>query len=384
MIHIKSIYVYGSRARNSPSKLSDFDFLVITDNKAPETEKAKIEQYIIKNYVKKNHINNENNLLDISFYTTSQINTMFSIGHLLLWHIKLEGRLLQGNTIKNLDNLVEYKNYQENVLMYRDIYLNCKFKILKEPLSLFDFQLLGRIARNILMYLSNKFGDKRFDKINVFDEYEKNNSNSSNDRDVYLNLMQMHEFYKRGGTPSELMFNTKKYLHFMDSLLENVLSKFNLNNDLTLTYKIMSNTIDINFIEQFSIDLSLERGIYNTMCTITDNRWTPITYFYENKIKHPAFVLGIKLLEDNKELNKEGNGYQGQYSASTNIRKYNKNNNSLRDNIFQVADIMNQEQNIPIIRSIGKHIQKHKTGRDDTFIDNLNTFITNYSKLTDK
>lgn len=385
MTQIQSIYIYGSRARKAHSNQSDFDFLVITNNTVSEREKLKIQQTIVNDYVDKDNISTDKNtLIDISFYTTHQIDNMLSIGHLLLWHIKLEGQLLEGNPIHHLDSLVEYTKYQENILMYRNIYLKYKFKILSEPLSLFDFQLLGRIARNILMYLSNKFGDKQFDKFNVFDEYEKNNNISRTDRDIYLSLMHLKDFYNRGGTPAELLFNTNRYLEFMDSLLENALLRFQLNDDLTLTYKIMSNTIDTNFIEQFSLDLSLERGIYNTMCSIRGNRWSSLIYFYENKINHPAYVFGIKLLEDNKKLNQENGGYQGQYSSTIDIRKYNTTNSFLRDGIFQLADVMSQEQNIPIIKSIGKHIQKHKKHSDYTFIDNFNYFITHYSKFNNQ
>lgn len=381
MTHILSIYIYGSRARKTHSHQSDFDFLVITNNTVSEREKLEIQKKIVNDYVDKDNISTDKNILiDLSFYTTDQIDNMLSIGHLLLWHIKLEGQLLEGNPIHHLDSLVEYTKYQENILMYRNIYLKYKFKILNEPLNLFDFQLLGRIARNILMYLSNKFGDKQFDKFNVFDEYEKNNNISNTDRDIYLGLMHMKSFYNRGGTPAKLLFNTNRYLEFMDCLLENALLRFELNEDLTLTYKIMSNTIDTNFIEQFSLDLSLERGIYNTMCSIRGNRWSSLSYFSENKINHPAYVCGIKLLEDNKKLNQENGGYQGQYSSSINIRKYNTTNSFLRDGIFQIADVMSQKQNIPVIKSIGKHIQKHKKPNDYTFVDNLNYFITHYSK----
>lgn len=86
-IHIKSIFLFGSRAKNTHSPYSDYDILMVLDKKTPEIiDKIydKVMEFLLNYGVD----------ISLKIYTEEDYNQKFSLGTSFMKEIKKHGELL--------------------------------------------------------------------------------------------------------------------------------------------------------------------------------------------------------------------------------------------------------------------------------------------------
>ncbi|MGR5499055.1 hypothetical protein, partial [Vibrio diabolicus] len=84
-------------------------------------------------------------------------------GSLLLEHIKKDGKNIQG---KNLDDTFEvlnpYNHYQENYYVYLKIFLRIKNEIENSKGTVYDWNIISVLLRNIFILISCRDGGSKF------------------------------------------------------------------------------------------------------------------------------------------------------------------------------------------------------------------------------
>lgn len=159
---IASIIVYGSHARGDADSLSDKDVCVITNCYLGEN----IDD-VKKTISVKYHTESEN----ISVYSIEQLQAMLEYGSLFLWHLKIEGKIVYGESYfkSKLNELKPFRKHREEILFYEELISDVdqstqRYGIINE----IDLAQLFTITRNTCMILDHIKGESTFGRKNVF------------------------------------------------------------------------------------------------------------------------------------------------------------------------------------------------------------------------
>lgn len=301
MKEVVSIYLYGSISTGRSNEYSDVDVLVIYNKKIKYTQKKEIERKIKRKFPHKD--------LDISYYSLRQIINMANEGSLLIWHLKLEGTLLEGEKIDSLvDDISEFKYYKENYFTYRRLFLDVKSRIINDNYSLFDINLMAVLFRNLLILTSNRFGNKKFDKCEVFDDCLGRIIQLNDLCQDYKELVKIRGYYKTGKNYPNVNINAIQYLKALEKVINKVGKLFNMRTDLQISYAMISNVEFWARYNEFESTVYLERGIYNILSRECNGLEFPSRKYFEMQ-KKPIFREGITLLKENKIYRKMSSNY---------------------------------------------------------------------------
>lgn len=388
MKQVISIYLYGSMSTGKSNEYSDVDILVIYKNKLTHSQKQKIEKQVGYKFKYRN--------LDISYYRLDQIKKMAEEGSLLIWHIYLEGKLLEGEILINLvETISDFKHYEECFFVYRKLYLDLKNKICKNDFSLFDINLTAVLLRNLLILASNKQGEKKFDKNEVFEDCKNIINGLNHVEQEYQELLNIRSYYKTGkgkGIDIEIgteIFSKVKndYFEVLEMVMDRVGHICNMNSDLQISY-IMTSKVDFSYrYQNFENSIYLERGIYNILSKRLPENSLPSRKTLE--INDGAiFKEGINLLFENKIYRKMSSNYDEQPAFLSEREKKNNENIEINDRLLSVFFAINKLVSKITFGKIKKIISSSKISdieyeneilnAENNHLKNLKKFIIKY------
>lgn len=356
-----SVYLCGSTSTKSRHLNSDIDIVVFSKYPLSNSKKEKIKEQILTEISESGH-------MDISYYTLDNLSHMIKEGSLFLWHIKLEGKLLFGKDLKiYFDEIVEFRHYEEDILIYTDILMKVKQSIESNKLNLFDLKVLSLLYRNSLILMSNRFGNKKFGTGEVFEDCSNILKKQNLNKQLYLELQQLKSFYKYGGSQPIISYNINEYYGEVEKLIEELLNRFSLNSDLKICMYRYKYPFQENTYSSFELSLLFERGIYFTMLNYSNSNFSTLISLpdFEKKYEE-VYVKGIELLVNNKVYRKMGSNYDSQTIEFMNKRYHNN-----------FKELENIDSNLKYFKKMSTFLKNIKLKKISTKLD---FYIENFTK----
>jgi len=188
---INGVVLYGSCAREDTDSASDKDVCVFASKECRTTEEQ----------VRQCASDLPSGTLSITTYSQTQLEAMLSYGSLFLWHLKLEGRILYGNSfiIGNFLMLRPFSKHHDEIAYHREIFSDLTESISRRYLpNEFDLAVLSTIARNTCMVLAHKGGVCAFGRNDSYNAASYVYSDLPLSRQTYILLTQWKLVYERG------------------------------------------------------------------------------------------------------------------------------------------------------------------------------------------
>lgn len=215
---IESLALFGSVARGDADRQSDIDICAFVRADSYE-ELVQIKRSIAR--AKK--IPNDS----VTIFNLHTLRAMCQKGSLLLWHIRLEGRILfdPNDVLKSaLEDLVSFQGYEEEISIYRELLDDVKSTALEnEILVQLDLHILFLVIRNVSILLTYKHGRPTFGRRSAYENAYEQYSGLPLEGQVFEDLQKWHLLYKRGIQSDSLLPDArtcKKYIGQTGLLLE--------------------------------------------------------------------------------------------------------------------------------------------------------------------
>jgi predicted nucleotidyltransferase len=161
--NILSVILYGSQARNDSDYLSDTDICIFVEERPFKKETIDELKVLVPNI--------EIDRANITVYTNAVVDLMAKNGSLFLWHLKLEGVVLFGESYfhSKINKLRKFRNHADELSYHSEIYNDLlaswkKIRIINE----LDLSVLFTIIRNTCMVLSHFGGKPVFGRTSCF------------------------------------------------------------------------------------------------------------------------------------------------------------------------------------------------------------------------
>jgi predicted nucleotidyltransferase len=190
---ICGISLFGSAARGDQDQGSDIDILMLIQN-APLNRVIELRNWCADAL----SVPHET----VSPYTLEAARAMASSGSLLLWHLKLEGRLIfqrQDAIDSLLETLKPFADYNNELDLYDDLVADVTQAWVdnRGPTEL-DLHVLQVVVRNACILLTVFQGRPTFGRISAVEEAKRQMPNLPVDMDAYRELSVWHLLFLRG------------------------------------------------------------------------------------------------------------------------------------------------------------------------------------------
>ena len=321
MKNIISVYEFGSYSTKEKNKFSDIDIFVLYKKRIKFKEKKELEKKLKKSY--------GNVKQDISYYEFKTFKKMLEEGSLLLEHIKKDGKNIQG---KNLDDTFEvlnpYNHYQENYYVYLKIFLRIKNEIENSKGTVYDWNIISVLLRNIFILISCRDGGSKFGKLSSFHDVVSKYKEFNKYDEIYKDLLKARTYYKNGeGDINNLVlsYKNRNYLKRVNNIFYEVEKILEFETDLKKYMQIEFNpSFHIRYTE-FENSFYLERGIYITICDYLQKH--NISRKFMEESTEQVCLDGMNLLKKSKIFKKNSSNYENPDIATANYtREYEKQN----------------------------------------------------------
>jgi predicted nucleotidyltransferase len=194
--NVKAILLYGSQARGDADHISDVDVCVfLTDLPRPS-------EHVVRNLAPCL----PDQPLSIVAYTERDLQAMLEHGSLFAWHLKLEARVVYGESYvrSKMKELQLFSRHNSEVKEYTGLLVDlirdsCGCPVANE----FDLSLLFTIVRNTCIVLSHWSGAPVFGRLSCFKDAAAYFPTLPFDESTYLELSNWKSTYERGAPPQE-------------------------------------------------------------------------------------------------------------------------------------------------------------------------------------
>ncbi len=143
-----SLYIFGSRSRAEPNASSDTDILVLVHSS---------QDFVRESVIFPTCAKDAESTIDLTYYSESRIREMHAAGHLFVWHLYLEAKLMSGSydVLQELGQPNDYISFEEDVLPLAELLESSIEEIDKHPGNIaYEAGLAFVCARNIAMSAS--------------------------------------------------------------------------------------------------------------------------------------------------------------------------------------------------------------------------------------
>lgn len=150
---ILSLRYFGSVVRGDSDENSDIDIICIYNDKFYLNRKV-VEEYL-KDIIKKE--------FDISWYSQTRIESMFSEGHLFAWHLYTESKSIfeVRDFVDDLGEPNKYQSWEKDLFKLSTVLNSIKDSLTKDNCNkIYEAGLIYVCSRNIALTLSSKLSNK--------------------------------------------------------------------------------------------------------------------------------------------------------------------------------------------------------------------------------
>lgn len=211
---IESLVLFGSAARGDADEHSDVDICAFVHADSHH------DLVVLKMAVADNQNVSEES---VTIFTVTSLQIMVEKGALFLWHIRLEGKILQdeNDVLKNaLSSLEQFEGYAEELAIYSELMRDIDDgRTEHEGLSHIDLHILFLVIRNVSVLLCFKSGTPNFGRTSAYDAVRSKYPEASITREVFDQLEQWHLVYKRGIESSDELPNPETSIRYVGQVM---------------------------------------------------------------------------------------------------------------------------------------------------------------------
>ncbi len=213
---IRAILLYGSHARGDADHTSDVDVCVFLTDLPRPSEIA----------VRELAPSLPQRPLSVVAYTERDLDAMLEHGSLFAWHLKLEARVVYGESYvrSKMRGLRSFRRHNSEISEYVNLLADLIRDSCGCPLpNEFDLSLLFTIVRNTCIVLSHWSGVSAFGRLSCFKEATACFLDLPFDEAIFLELSKWKSTYERGTPPHERLPSqerTDKLIRAVRRLLE--------------------------------------------------------------------------------------------------------------------------------------------------------------------
>lgn len=189
-----SVVEFGATARGDADVHSDRDIFILAEDAEPSRLIALRQEVASALGVR--------DVTTVTCFTTSTMDHMIDFGSLFLWHLKLEGRILNdsdGVAQEALHRLRPYRWFRKDLERFRDVFEDVRLSLEEfGNLNSFESHVLFGVIRNTCMLLTVKANSPSFGRATVFSEARALFPTLPLSEQTIRTLEQGHLVYHRG------------------------------------------------------------------------------------------------------------------------------------------------------------------------------------------